>query len=235
MVPMRSRSRIAAVVILVAALTGGAVVPSTRAQSAPELKTDEQKTLYAVGLAVAGSLAQFALSPADLELVKAGITDGVLNRQRQVDLQTYGVKIQELAKARVSVVAAAEQKTGQAILDKAAAEKGATKTASGLVIVPIKPGTGASPKATDRVKVHYHGTLADGSVFDSSVQRGEPATFPLNGVIPCWTEGLQLMKVGGKSRLVCPAALAYGDRGAPPRIKPGATLTFEVELLEILK
>jgi FKBP-type peptidyl-prolyl cis-trans isomerase FkpA len=235
MVPMRSRSRIVAVVILVAALTGGAVVPSTRAQSAPELKTDEQKTLYAVGLAVAGSLAQFALSPADLELVKAGITDGVLNRQRQVDLPTYGVKIQELAKARVSVVAAAEQKTGQAILDKAAAENGATKTASGLVIVPIKPGTGASPKATDRVKVHYHGTLADGSVFDSSVQRGEPATFPLNGVIPCWTEGLQLMKVGGKSRLVCPAALAYGDRGAPPRIKPGATLTFEVELLEILK
>ena len=78
-----------------------------------------------------------------------------------------------------------------------------------------------------------NGTLADGSVFDSSVQRGEPATFPLNGVIPCWTEGLQLMKVGGKSRLVCPAAIAYGDRGAPPRIKPGATLTFEVELLEI--
>ena len=128
-----------------------------------------------------------------------------------------------------------EQKAGQAILDKAAAEKGATKTASGLVIVPIKAGTGASPKATDRVKVHYHGTLADGTVFDSSVQRGEPATFPLNGVVPCWTEGLQLMKVGGKSRLVCPAALAYGDRGAPPRIKPGATLTFEVELLEIVK
>ena len=133
------------------------------------------------------------------------------------------------------LVAAAEQKAGQAVLDKAAAEKGATKTASGLVIVPIRPGTGAAPKASDRVKVHYHGTLADGSVFDSSVQRGEPATFPLNGVIPCWTEGLQLMKAGGKSRLVCPAAIAYGDRGAPPRIKPGATLTFEVELLEILK
>jgi FKBP-type peptidyl-prolyl cis-trans isomerase FkpA/FKBP-type peptidyl-prolyl cis-trans isomerase FklB len=159
----------------------------------------------------------------------------VLNRQRQVDLAAYGTKIQELQRARASVVAAAEQKTGQALVDKAAAEKGATKTASGLVIVPIKPGTGASPKTTDRVKVHYHGTLADGAVFDSSVQRGEPATFPLNGVIPCWTEALQLMKVGGKSRLVCPASVAYGDRGAPPRIKPGATLTFEVELLEIVK
>jgi FKBP-type peptidyl-prolyl cis-trans isomerase FkpA/FKBP-type peptidyl-prolyl cis-trans isomerase FklB len=222
-------------VVLAGALTGGAAAPAARAESVPQLGTDEQKTLYAVGLAVAGSLSVFALSAADLELVKAGITDGVLNRQRQVELQAYGPKIQELQRARASVVAAAEQKTGQAIVDKAAAEKGATKTASGLVIVPVKPGTGASPKATDRVKVHYHGTLADGSVFDSSVQRNEPATFALNSVIPCWTEGLQLMKVGGKSRLVCPAALAYGDRGAPPRIKPGSTLTFEVELLEIVK
>jgi len=233
---MRSSSRAVAVVALTGALAGGAVAPPARAQSAvPELKTDEQKTLYAIGLAVAGSLSSFALSAAELDLVKAGLTDGVLNRQRQVDLQAYGIKIQELQRARAAVVAAAEQKMGQAVVDKAAAEKGATKTASGLVIVPIKPGTGASPKATDRVKVHYHGTLADGAVFDSSVQRGEPATFPLTGVIPCWTEGLQLMKVGGKSRLVCPAALAYGDRGSPPRIKPGATLTFEVELLEILK
>ena len=84
------------------------------------------------------------------------------------------------------------------------------------------------------MKVHYHGTLTDGSVLDSSVQRGEPATFPLNGVIKCWGEGVGLMKVGGKSRLVCPPDLAYGDRGAPPKIKPGATLIFEVELLDIV-
>jgi FKBP-type peptidyl-prolyl cis-trans isomerase FkpA len=235
MVMMMHSSRVVLAIALAGALAGGAAAPAVRAESVPQLSTDEQKTLYAVGLAVAGSLSVFALSAADLELVKAGITDGVLNRQRQVELQAYGPKIQELPRTRASVVAAAEQKTGQAIVDKAAAEKGATKTASGLVIVPIKPGTGASPKATDRVKVHYHGTLVDGAVFDSSVQRNEPATFPLNGVIPCWTEGLQLMKVGGKSRLVCPAALAYGDRGAPPRIKPGSTLTFEVELLEIVK
>jgi FKBP-type peptidyl-prolyl cis-trans isomerase FkpA len=230
-----SRARFTATVALAVALLSGIAAPRAHAQAVPDLKTDEQKTLYAIGLAVAGSLGAFALSPADLELVKAGISDGVLNRPRQVDLQAYMPKIQELQRARASVVAAAEQKAGQAILDKAAAEKGATKTASGLVMVPIKAGTGPAPKATDRVKVHYHGTLADGSVFDSSVQRGEPATFPLNGVIPCWTEGLQLMKVGGKSRLVCPAAIAYGDRGAPPRIKPGSTLTFEVELLEIVK
>jgi FKBP-type peptidyl-prolyl cis-trans isomerase FkpA len=229
------RLRIGAAAAVLGALAGGAVTLPARAQSAPELKTEDQKAIYAIGLAVADSLGQFALSPAELELVKAGITDGVLNRPRQVDLGAYRARIQDLQRARASVLAQGEQKAGQAVIDKAAAEKGATKTASGLVIVPIKPGTGPAPKATDRVKVHYHGTLADGTVFDSSVQRGEPATFPLNGVIPCWTEGLQLMKVGGKSKLVCPATLAYGDRGAPPRIKPGATLVFEVELLEILK
>jgi FKBP-type peptidyl-prolyl cis-trans isomerase FkpA/FKBP-type peptidyl-prolyl cis-trans isomerase FklB len=231
-----SRSRVVLVIAVAGVLAGAAVGALTAgAQPAVELKTEEQKTLYAIGLAVSSGLAPFALSATDLELVKAGITDGVLNRQRQVDLQAYMPRIQEMQKARASVVAAAEQKAGQAVLDKAAGEKGATKTPSGLVIVPIKPGTGPSPKATDRVKVHYHGTLTDGTVFDSSVRRGEPATFPLSGVIPCWTEGLQQMKVGGKSRLVCPAAVAYGDRGAPPRIRPGATLVFEVELLEIVK
>ncbi|MGH7264626.1 MAG: FKBP-type peptidyl-prolyl cis-trans isomerase [Candidatus Rokuibacteriota bacterium] len=199
-----------------------------------EPKTEEEKTLYALGLAVSQGLAAFNLSAAELELVKAGLADGVLKQPPKVELQAYGPKVRELQQARLATVAAAEKTTGQAFLDKAAGEQGATKTASGLVISTIKPGAGASPKASDQVRVHYHGTLADGSVFDSSVQRGAPATFPLNRVIPCWTEGLQLMKVGGKSRLVCPSSLAYGDRGSPPRIKPGATLVFEVELLEIV-
>jgi FKBP-type peptidyl-prolyl cis-trans isomerase FkpA len=128
-----------------------------------------------------------------------------------------------------------EKKAGTAFLTKAAAEPGAKKTESGAIVTSIKEGKGEQPKATDTVKVHYHGTLIDGTVFDSSVKRGEPATFPLNQVIKCWTEGLQLMKVGGKSKLVCPSAIAYGDRGSPPTIKPGATLVFEVELLEIAK
>ncbi len=202
--------------------------------SAQELKTDNDKALYAIGVALADRLAPFALSAAELELVKAGLADAVLGRERKADPREQMPKIQELRTARAATVAAAEKKSGDAYLAKAAAASGARKTESGLVMTTLKPGTGPSPKATDKVKVHYHGTLVDGSVFDSSVQRGQPATFPLNGVIKCWTEGVQLMKVGGKSRLVCPAELAYGERGAPPRIKPGATLTFEVELLEIV-
>ncbi len=213
-------------VVLAAAPAGAA---------APELRTDDQKTLYAIGLVISRNLAAFNLSEAELELIKTGISDGVLHREPKVDLGTYGPKIQELQRTRLAAVAAAEKKAGQAFLDRAAAEKGATRTASGLVITTLRPGAGPSPKPTDRVKVHYHGTLVDGTVFDSSVQRQEPAVLPLDGVIPCWTEGLQLMKVGGKSRLVCPPGLAYGDRGAPPVIKPGATLVFEVELLEIVK
>jgi len=201
----------------------------------PELKTEEQKTLYALGLVLAQNLASFALSPADLEIVKAGLADGVANKEKKVDLQAYGPKIQELQKTRVIAASVPERKAGQAFVDKAAAEKGAVKTPSGAIVTTLQPGTGATPAASDKVKVHYQGTLTDGTVFDSSIQRGEPITFPLNGVIKCWTEGVQQMKVGGKSRLVCPADSAYGDRGAPPKIKPGATLVFEVELLEIVK
>jgi len=195
---------------------------------------DDQKTLYALGLAISQSLGTFSLSEAELDMVKNGLADGVLKRPPKADLQTFGPKIQQLQQSRVALVAEGEKKAGAAFLAKAASEKGATKTESGIVITTIKPGTGAVPKATDTVKVHYHGTLADGTVFDSSIKRGEPATFPLNKVIKCWTEGVQQIKVGGKSRLVCPSNLAYGDGGSPPIIKPGSTLVFEVELLEIV-
>jgi FKBP-type peptidyl-prolyl cis-trans isomerase FkpA/FKBP-type peptidyl-prolyl cis-trans isomerase FklB len=203
--------------------------------ASPDVTTDEQKTLYALGLALSQSLSNFGLSEAELELVKAGLTDGVLQRDRKVDLQAFMPKVQELQRTRLAAVAEKEKQAGEAFLSKAAAAQGATKTESGLVITPLTPGKGASPAADDTVKVHYHGTLIDGTVFDSSVQRGEPATFQLNKVIKCWTEGVQRMQVGGKSRLVCPPQIAYGDRGAPPRIKPGATIVFEVELLDVVK
>ena len=202
---------------------------------AADLATDEQKTLYAVGVAVSQSMGGLSLSESELEIVKSGISDGALQRPPKVDMQVYGPKIQQFAQARAGVAAEKEKKAGAAFLAKAAAEPGVKKTASGALVKEIKAGSGASPKATDTVKVHYHGTLPDGTVFDSSVQRGQPATFPLNGVIKCWTEGVQEIKVGGKARLVCPSDIAYGDRGSPPKIKAGATLVFEVELLEITK
>ncbi len=202
---------------------------------AADLTTEEQKTLYALGIAISQSLGGFALTEAELEIVKAGMTDGVLMRPAKVDLETYGPKLQQLAQARGAKAAEGAKKAGADFLAKAAAEPGAKKTKSGAVVQTIKPGTGPSPTADDTVKVHYTGKLIDGTVFDSSVQRGTPATFPLSGVIKCWTEGVQMMKVGGKSKLVCPSDLAYGDRGSGQLIKPGSTLVFEVELLEIVK
>ncbi|HVG01844.1 MAG TPA: FKBP-type peptidyl-prolyl cis-trans isomerase [Nitrospira sp.] len=203
--------------------------------AAPEPANDEQKTLYALGVALSQSLEPFTLNESELEFVKSGMADGILKRPQKVDLQVYGPKIQQMQQVRSSALADVEKKAGSGFLAKAAAEPGAKKTESGAIVTTMKEGKGANPKATDTVKVHYHGTLTDGTVFDSSVKRGEPATFPLNQVIKCWTEAVQLIKVGGKSRLVCPSGIAYGDRGSPPVIKPGATLVFEVELLDIVK
>ncbi len=211
-----------------------AAAPSARAAD-PTLETDEQKTLYALGLALSRNLAQFDLTPAELELVELGLADGLFAKQKKVELDQWGPRIQELAQARARAAAEKEQAASAPFLEKAAQEPGAKKTASGLVYREIAPGTGEPPKPTDKVKVHYHGTLTDGTVFDSSKERGQPATFPLNGVIKCWTEGVAMMKAGGKSKLICPSDIAYGDRGSPPKIKPGATLVFEVELLEVEK
>jgi FKBP-type peptidyl-prolyl cis-trans isomerase FkpA len=120
-----------------------------------------------------------------------------------------------------------------AVTAAAAKEPGAVVTPSGLVYRSLKDGTGASPAASDKVKVHYRGTMPDGKEFDSSYKRGEPIEFPLSGVIKCWTEGVQRMKVGGKAKLTCPSAIAYGESGAGGVIPPNATLLFEVELLGI--
>jgi FKBP-type peptidyl-prolyl cis-trans isomerase FkpA len=207
----------------------------TAVPAAVELETDDQKTLYAIGIALGQQLQGFALSEEELRIVEAGMADGVMQRPVKVDMQVYGPKIRELAQARVAAASQRETEASKVVIEQAAAEPGAIKTASGAIVNMITEGSGATPTAADTVKVHYHGTLIDGSVFDSSVDRGVPATFPLANVIKCWTEGVQKIKVGGKARLVCPANVAYGDRGAPPSIKPGATLIFEVELLEIVK
>ena len=206
---------------------------SLLAQAAPELKSDDDKAFYALGLFISRNVGVFNLTPAELEIVKSGLSDGVTGKTPKVELETWGPKLQMLAQSRAKETAEKEKKTGEAFAAMAAAEPGARKLAGGTIIKEIKPGTGAQPKATDTVKVHYEGKLIDGTIFDSSVKRGEPAEFALNRVIKCWTEGVQEMKTGGKAKLVCPADIAYGDAGSPPNIKPGATLTFEVELLEV--
>ena len=199
------------------------------------LNNENEKTFYALGLALGGRLDGFSLTSSEEKLVEMGLRDAALGRNHQVDLQVYGPKIDALQTARMGAKAEKEKVKSKAFLEKASKEPGAATTASGLIYMEIKAGAGDSPKATDKVKVHYHGTLTNGKVFDSSVQRGQPAEFTLNQVIPCWTEGVQKMKVGGKSKLVCPSSIAYGDRSPAPIIPAGATLIFEVELLDILK
>ncbi len=212
-----------------AARPAPSAVPTTQPQ------TEDQKTLYALGLSIGRSIGVFNLTAEELEYVRAGLYAQVKGEPPAVELNTYGPKIKPLAESRQRASSVGEKEKGKAFQDKAAQEPGAARTASGLIYQETQPGTGPTPGATDHVTVHYRGVTIDGREFDSSYKRGEPAEFPLNGVIPCWTEGLQRMKVGGKARLVCPSDIAYGDRGGQGAIPPGATLVFEVELLEIMK
>lgn len=208
---------------------------AAKAPVTPETTTEEQKTVYALGVLVSQQLASFDLKPEELAQFQKGLADGVTHAKTLVKAEDYIPKVQELQRTRMAVVAEKAAAAGVAYLDKASKESGATKTTSGMVIKQTKEGTGAKPAATDQVKVHYEGRFIDGKVFDSSRARGEPATFPLNGVIACWTEGVQTMKVGGTAQFVCPANLAYGEHGQPPNIPGQSTLVFDVELLDIVK
>jgi len=195
--------------------------------------SEDEKTIYALG-AMLGQRAvePLHLSEAEFEILQKGIASTGRGGEADFSIEEYGPKLEAFMQARAAVVAEQEKQGSQAFLSDAAGAEGAAKMASGLVYRTIEPGQGASPAATDVVKVHYHGTLTDGTVFDSSRERGEPVEFPLNQVIPCWTEGVQKMKVGETAQLVCPSDIAYGD-GGRPGIPPGATLVFEVELIGI--
>lgn len=224
-----------------AAPSAGARKPALGAKTSPRpaaatpsaaTMTDEQKAIYALGLMMQRSIEQFDLSPEELELCKRAITDGAAGKPA-LDPNEWGPKVQTLARARSARVVAREKSVSAEYLAKAAAAAGAIKTDSGLIYTEVAAGSGASPTATDSVKVNYRGTLINGTEFDSSYKRGEPAQFSVGGVIKCWTEGLQRMKVGGKARLVCPSDIAYGDRGNQG-IPGGAALIFEVELLDLI-
>ncbi len=216
---------------LVLLACNGQEVNSTPAK----VETEEEKILYALGLAIAqNSLEPFKgqFSDAEIAVVMQGFADAVKGGEPIVSLQEFGPKINPMLQERMQKVQAQAAVEGEAFREKAAQEEGALQTASGLIFKELTAGTGASPKATDRVKVHYHGSLIDGTVFDSSVERGEPVTFALDQVVEGWTEGLQMMKVGGKAKLTIPPELAYGP-GGRAGIPANATLIFEVELLGI--
>jgi FKBP-type peptidyl-prolyl cis-trans isomerase FkpA len=202
----------------------------------PELKSEDDKTIYALGLVLANQLAPFQFTPAELAILESGLGDGLAAKTPKVDLEAYGPKIQPLGQQRRGAFVAQEKKKGDEFLAKVAAKDGVKKLADGLLMETVSVGTGAGPAPGDTVKVNYKGTLIDGKVFDTSEKHGGPQTMKLDTkVIKCWQQGLQFMKVGGKAKLYCPADLAYGDRGQGQDIPPGAALTFEVELVDIVK
>lgn len=196
---------------------------------------DKQKALYAFGALIAERtpVKSGGFNAEDLAEIVKGIKDATGGKELAVKLEEFGPKVEQLLGEKQAAKTEAEKKKGADFAAKAAKEKGAKKQPSGLVYIETQAGKGKQPGATDTVSVHYKGTLIDGTEFDSSFKRGQPAEFPLNGVIKCWTEGVAKMKVGGKAKLVCPSDIGYGERGSGASIPGGATLVFEVELLGI--
>jgi FKBP-type peptidyl-prolyl cis-trans isomerase FkpA len=223
---------------LIAAAVAAAVA-APGAQAVDKLTTEKEKVSYMVGMDMANGL-QPIKGEIDLAIVTQALADALAGgktlmtaEEQQTVRAAFIQKMQGQQEAQMKAVAEKNKAAGDTFLAGNKGKAGVKSTASGLQYQVITEGKGAKPVATDTVKVHYVGTLLDGNKFDSSVDRGEPAQFPLNGVIPGWTEGLQLMTVGSKYKFWIPGNLAYGDRGRPG-IEPNALLTFEVELLEIV-
>lgn len=206
----------------------------TSAALAEEAKTDPDQALYALGAILGSRIAPFRLGARELQLVKRGFNDAATGKPLKLDdpdLDEWGPRVDALMARRSTPALEAEREKGRKFAEQAAREPGAVRLPTGLVVRPVRPGSGPRPGPQDKVKVNYVGRLLNGTVFDSSEKHGGPAELRLNQVIPCWTQGVQQMQVGEKATLLCPAALAYGSAGRPPLIPGGATLLFDVELL----
>jgi FKBP-type peptidyl-prolyl cis-trans isomerase len=218
--------------ILIPLLVTVSLALPAAAEPSVKLDSEDDKIVYVMGVMVGRTFGSAGLTEREIEILKRGLADQVFQRPLAVEFDEYMPKIDELFASRRAVLAEEEKEASKSFLAEAAAAPGAVKMDSGLIYTETRAGTGANPGPTDRVEVHYHGTLRDGTVFDSSRDRGQPAIFSVNRVIPCWTEAVQMMKVGGQAAIVCPAEIAYGNRGTG-KIKPGAPLRFEVELISI--
>ena len=216
--------------VATAALLAGAAPISAMAQETA-LDTPESKVSYGLGLLIGERVKPYG--ELDYDLLVQALKAQVAGEETLMSMEEAQMALQAKQEEAASAAAAEAQAAGASFLEENKAREGVTVTDSGLQYEVITEGDGPKPTADDTVSVHYVGTLMDGTEFDSSIARGEPASFPLKGVIPGWTEGLQLMNVGSKYRFVIPSDLAYGDRGAGQAIRPGETLIFEVELLEI--
>jgi FKBP-type peptidyl-prolyl cis-trans isomerase FkpA len=205
------------------------------AASGETFKTEDERTFYAYGYRVGQNLASTAPSAAEANAIAQGLKDAITGKPEAVSMATYLPKVGEMASKRLAAKSEILKKKGQEFAEKFSKEEGVKAIPMGGFIKTETEGSGPMPTADDTVKVNYRGTLIDGTEFDSSYKRNEPAEFPLKNVIPCWTNGVQMMKVGGKAKLVCPSDVAYGDQGHPPVIPGGSTLIFEIELLEIVK
>jgi FKBP-type peptidyl-prolyl cis-trans isomerase FkpA len=212
--------------LLGASAAGGAV--------APEPEKSDGKTLYELGVFLSSGLDSYTLSESEFAKVMAGLADGYHRRADVAAAMAYDPQWQALHVARVKALIAHEKSVGQVYVEHAAKTAGAKTTPSGLVYISLVEGSGANPTYLDQVKINFQGRLVDGTVFDSSKGRGEPSMLRVGTAMSCLSEGLRLMKVGGRSRVVCPATLAYGDRGLQPTVRPGATLDYEIELLAIV-
>jgi FKBP-type peptidyl-prolyl cis-trans isomerase FkpA len=213
---------------LAAATAGRAAAP------APAAPQSDDKTLYELGVFLSSGLDSYTLSESEFAKVMAGMADGYHHRANVAAAMAYDPQWQALHVARVKALIAHEKSIGEVYLEHAAKTAGAQTLPSGLVYIPLAEGSGANPTYLDQVKINFQGRLVDGTVFDSSQGRGEPSLLRVGTVMPCLSEGLRLMKVGGRSRIVCSSTLAYGDRGSQPSVRPGATLDYEIELLAIV-
>lgn len=221
-------------------LSLSACVPGGVNKSA--IKSDDEKLIYSLGKNFGDRIKTYDLNEKEKKILLTGVMDSLTGKESKADVGSFGMAFTRFTDQRFKEIAKKEKEAAQPYIKKMSEEEGAKILESGVVFKSIKDGGGKFPKDTDTVKVNYHGTLRDGSVFDSSIEKlpgsprePQPAKFALQQVIPCWTEAIQKIKVGGKAKITCPTDKAYGDRGAPPKIKPGAPLTFEVELLEIVK